>query len=297
MKSIHELIPDIYEYVGGEHGLEDRIASDLAANVSSALQRSFGKHERRGLRLSGLGPKCPCALWYEVHHPELAEPLPPYARIKYAYGHVIEHMIIGLAKATGHDVKGEQDEINLDGILGHRDCIIDGAVVDVKSAATRSFLKFRDKTIATDDSFGYLDQVDGYVLGCRDDPLVLIKDRGYLLAMDKQLGHLALYEHEVRHDHIQRRIRECKEICNRDTPPPCDCGTEADGESGNIKLDLRASYNSHKFSCASQSGRNIRIFLYSDGPRFLTKVVRRPKRRDGSFITEVDKHGKIIYNN
>jgi len=286
VKSIHNLVDDIYNYVGGEHGLEDHIASNLSANVSSALQRSFGKHEHRGLRLSGLGPKCPCALWYEVHHPELAEPLPPYARIKYAYGHVIEHMIIGLAKAAGHDVTGEQDEISVDGILGHRDCVIDGAVVDVKSAASRSFLKFRDKTIASDDPFGYLDQVDGYVLGSRDDPLVLIKDRGYLLAVDKQLGHLALYEHKLR-DSITDRIKSYKEIVLRPDPPQCSCGTIADGKSGNIKLDTRASYSSFKYCC----NPDLRTFLYSTGPVYLTKVVRRPD------VTEVDKTGKIVYNN
>jgi hypothetical protein len=90
-----------------------------------------------------------------VHHPELGEELPPQARIKYAYGHIIEHLIIELARAAGHEVVGEQDEITVDGILGHRDCVIDGCIVDVKSAASRSFLKFRDKTIAQDDPFGY----------------------------------------------------------------------------------------------------------------------------------------------
>lgn len=263
----------------------------MAANVSRALQRSFGSHEHRGLRLSGLGPKCPCHLWYEVNHPELAEPLPPYARIKYAYGHIIEHLIIALAKAAGHEVTGEQDEIVVDGILGHRDCIIDGAIVDVKSAASRSFLKFRDKTIKQDDPFGYLDQLDGYLVGSMDDPLVRIKDRAYLLAVDKQLGHLALYEHIVRHENIKERIKTAKEITSQSQPPICTCGIIKDGESGNFRLDLKASYSPHKYNCQPQ----IRTFLYSDGPRYLTKVAKRPMNSKGP-ITEVDKHGKVVYN-
>src|SRR5579872_7121569 len=189
-------------------------------------------------------------------------------------------------EGRGHDVTGEQDEISVDGILGHRDCVIDGAVVDVKSAASRSFLKFRDKTIASDDPFGYLDQVDGYVLGSRDDPLVLIKDRGYLLAVDKTLGHLALYEHKLR-DSITDRIKSYKEIVLRPDPPQCSCGTIADGKSGNIKLDTRASYSSFKYCC----NPDLRTFHYSTGPVYLTKVVRRPD------VTEVDKTGKIVYNN
>lgn len=286
MKSIHTLIPDIYSLVGGTDGITDLLASDMGANVAGAVQRSLGKHEHRGLRLSGLGPKCPRALWYEVNHPEMAEPLPPYAKIKYTYGHIIEHMILALAKAAGHDVRGEQDEIRVDGILGHRDCVIDGAVVDVKSAASRSFLKFRDKTLAQDDPFGYLDQISSYVLGSVDDPFVLIKDRGFILAVDKTLGHLALYEHTVRPDDIRSRIRKYKEIVALPQPPSCTCGVVADGKSGNLKLDTRASYNSFKHSCFPE----LRTFLYATGPVYLSKVVRKPD------VTEVDKTGKVVYH-
>ena len=158
MKSIYTLIPDIYDLVGGQNGLSDSITSDLAVNIGNAVQTSLGPQQRRGLRLSGLGAKCPRALWHSIHTPELAEPLPPYARIKYTYGHIIEHLVIGLAKACGHEVTGEQDELSVDGVVGHRDCVIDGAVVDIKSSSSRGFQKFKDKTIAQADDFGYLDQ-------------------------------------------------------------------------------------------------------------------------------------------
>lgn len=221
----------------------------------------------------------------------MEEQLPPNARIKYCYGHIIEHFIISLAKAAGHTVEGEQDEIILDGIRGHRDCIIDGCIVDVKSAATRSFLKFKNKTIQEDDPFGYLVQLDGYVVGSADDERVTVKDRGYLLAVDKQLGHLALYEHKVRPELIRERIRNYTEIVQLSEPPRCECKSIPDGEAGNLKLDTRASYNSYKYCCHP----NLRTFLYSDGPRYLTKVVKRPMYR-GVPITEVDKDGKIIYH-
>lgn len=289
MKSIHTLVPDIYNMVGGPNGLSESIASDMASSITSALQGAFGKQQRRGLRLSGLGNKCPCALWYEVNHPELAEPLPPYAKIKYAYGHIVEHMLIGLAKAAGHTVEGEQHEIVCDGIVGHRDAVVDGCVVDFKSAATRSFLKFKTGTIAQDDPFGYLDQIDGYVCGSSDDPLVVVKDKGYLVAIDKQLGHLALYEHTARPRSIRDRISKYKEIVSRAVAPACQCGTETDGESGNIKLDTRASYNSYKYCCHPK----LRTFLYSDGPRYLVTVAKRPVYR-GQPITEVDKHGNLV---
>ena len=124
------------------------------------------------LRLSQMGPRCPKALWYSIHHPELAEKLPTWAKFKYAYGHILEAFAIILAKEAGHDVTGEQDAIEVDGVIGHRDCVIDGCIVDVKSASSRSFQKFKTKTLAQDDPFGYLDQLDAYMAGSLEDPLV-----------------------------------------------------------------------------------------------------------------------------
>jgi hypothetical protein len=231
-----------------------------------------------------MGPKCPKALWYSYHKPELAEALPPWAEFKYLYGHIIEDLVIQLAKATGHTVEGEQDELCVDDVIGHRDCVIDGCIVDVKSSSTRSFEKFKDGSLVTSDSFGYLDQLDGYLVGSLNDPLVTVKDRGYILAIDKQLGHMVLYEHFLREDAIRERIKYYKQIVGRSSPPPCECGTERDGQSGNIKLTMQASYNPYKYSCFP----DLRTFLYAKGPVYLTKVVRKPD------VPEIDRYGKLI---
>lgn len=292
LTNIHSVIPDIYNLIGGKDGITN-LPPDVGRNIQEAVATSLGPREARGLRLSGMGDKCPCALWHSVHNPEMEEQLPPYARIKYCYGHIIEHFVIGLVKAAGHKVEGEQDEILLDDVRGHRDCIIDGCVVDVKSAATPSFLKFKDKSIAENDTFGYLAQLDGYVLGSLDDPRVTVKDRGYLLAVDKQLGHMCLYEHRIRPGFIRERIRHYKQIVSLSEPPRCECGVVADGQAGNLMLDTRASYNTYKYCCHP----NLRTFLYESGPRYLTKVVKRPMRRDQKTpIPEVDRHGKTVYH-
>lgn len=251
------------------------------------MQDHFGNQERMPtLRLSQMGPRCPRALWHSIHTPELAEPLPASAKIKYAYGHILEALAIALAKAAGHEVTGEQDELIVDGIKGHRDCVIDGCVVDVKSSSTRGFQKFKDGSISQDDSFGYLDQLDGYLVGSAHDPLVTVKDKGYLLVIDKTLGHMCLHEHELREVSIRNRIRESKEIVAKNEPPTCRCGTVADGKSGNIRLDTRASYSAQKWSCHP----NLRCFLYASGPVYLTKVVRKPD------VVEIDRFGKVVYN-
>jgi hypothetical protein len=136
------------------------------------------------------------------------------------------------------------------------------------------------------DPFGYLEQLDAYLLGSVGDDLVTVKDRAYLLAIDKQLGHMCLYEHQLRAQHIRSRISAYKDIVSLDTPPVCECGTVPDGKSGNIRLDTKASYNIYKHTCFP----NLRTFLYASGPVYLTKVVRKPD------VPEVDKFGQLVYN-
>jgi len=288
LKSIHTLIKDIHHVVGSTEGWFDKhLAEVFSRDLGSRLISNLAPQNKvPTLRLSQMGPRCPRSLWASIHAPSMAEPLPASARIKYTYGHLIEALVIAMAKAAGHEVVGEQDELIVDGVKGHRDCIIDGCLVDVKSAASFSYQKFKDGTIRDSDTFGYLDQLDGYLVGSLGDDLVRVKDKAYLLAVDKQLGHMCLYEHRLRQGSIEDRIRRYKGIVSLASPPPCECGTVPDGKSGNIKLDTKASYNIYKHFCFPQ----LRTFLYASGPVYLTKVVRTPD------VPEVDKNGVLRYN-
>lgn len=285
---------DIYGVVGNDRWFTADIAEGFSREVGLRLLESFGpRNQVPTLRLSQMGARCPCALWHSIHTPMAAERLPPWARIKFGYGHILEALVIEMARAAGHEVTGEQDEIILDGIKGHRDCVIDGAIVDVKSCSSRQFEKYKTKSIHQDDSFGYLDQLDGYVVGSAMDPRVSVKDRGYILAIDKTLGHICCYEHIAREESIRQRIRYFRDIVSLDRPPKCTCETEADGESGNVRLGVTASYNAFKYQCFPQ----LRTFLYAAGPRYLTKVVKRPMKVDKKTpIPEIDRDGNFVYN-
>jgi hypothetical protein len=286
---IKTLIPDIQKLVTKKDGwFTPELSHEFAHEIASRLQTQLGQPKQGGrLRLSQMGPRCPCALWYSYHHPELAEALPPWAEVKYSFGHIIEGLAISFAKAAGHSVTGEQDELRLDDIVGHRDAVIDGAVVDVKSTSSPGFIKFKTGSIRFHDDFGYLDQLDGYVVASLHDPLVTVKDRGYLLAIDKTLGHMCLYEHIVRETHIRERIQNYKSIVALDRPPQCTCETTSHGASGNTKLGLTASYNAYKYCCWP----HLRTFIYAkEGPVYLTRVVRKPD------VIEVDRYGNVVYN-
>ncbi len=288
-KSIHTLVPDIYKLLGRTDGwFSPELAKEFGLELGITLRASLSDARTPYLRLSQMGPKCPRALWHSIHHPELDEVLPPQVKFKYQYGHIIEALVIALAKSAGHEVTGEQDELTVDGIRGHRDCVIDGCLVDVKSVTSRGFEKYENKTLSQDDPFGYLDQLDGYLVGSANDDLVRVKDKAYIFAVDKNLGHMCLYEHNLRQGFIEERIRRYKGIVSLSTAPACECGTRPYGKSGNIELDIKASYSAQKHTCFP----HLRTFIYSSGPVYLSKVVRRPENR----IVEVDKHGRIVYN-
>jgi hypothetical protein len=286
LSSIHTLIPDILELLKTKGWMTETLAKELGDGVSQRIKKQFESEAPPSLRLSGMGSRCPKALWHSIHTPGEKEALPPWAHNKFSLGHFQEAYGIILCKAAGHRVEGEQHGCELDGVKGHIDAIVDGCVLDLKSCSGRQFNKYKTGTVGVEgnDSFGFLFQLDGYVTACRDDPLVNVKDRGYILAMHKELGHVTLYEHRTRPVSIRERIAEYTSVVARKHPPECLCETIQSGASGNVALGTRASYEPYKWCC----NPNIRCFLYSDGPQYLTKVVRKPD------VPEVDRFGKII---
>jgi hypothetical protein len=266
--SIYTLLPDVQKLLTTKGWWSDEISSYFTNSISRKLRDAYSENERKsGLRLSRMGDSCPRQVWYSCHHPEYAEPLPSSAILKYTYGHIIEALALTLARAAGHQVEGEQDEITLDGVPGHRDCVIDGNIVDIKSSSTRSMAKFKDsRSFEEDDAFGYLDQIDGYVVGSSSDVVVLNKKSGFIWAIDKTLGNMVLYEHEARPSRIKERISLYRSYVGSSTPPPCNCGTRPYGGSGARALDIRASYSSYRHACFP----NLRTVIEKGRPIYLT---------------------------
>jgi hypothetical protein len=282
--SIYTLVPDIQDLLKRKGWFSAELQHKFSDDIAERAARQFNKVQTTGtLRLSSMGDRCPRALWHSIHTPGEAEPLPAWAEFKFAFGDVIEALAIQLARAAGHHVVGEQDELELDGVKGHRDCVIDGCLVDVKSCSGRQFVKYKQKTIEQSDGFGFLSQLDGYTVASASDPLVTVKDKGYILAIHKELGHICLYEHKIRKEDICRRVAAYKAICAESTPPSCRCGTTSHS-FGNTRLDVRASYEPYKWCCFPE----LRCFLYSDGPVYLTTVKRIPD------VPEINRAGEII---
>ena len=155
-KNIDTLIPDIYNML--EQGVDtdnaemDKFLDDFASQVREAASIILQEGKREGktnLRLSQIG-KPDRQIWYGVKGVE-GQPLSGQTRIKFLMGHLLEAVLIMLTKAAGHSVEAEQEEVTVEGVLGHQDCIIDGVLTDIKSASSFAFKKFRDNKLAEDD--------------------------------------------------------------------------------------------------------------------------------------------------
>ncbi len=162
-----------------------------------------------------------------------------------------------------------------DGVNGSIDADIDGVLVDVKSASSFSFEKFKSGGYLFDDPFGYVSQLAGYANALK-------RDRAGFLVADKVHGDICFVEFDkmyIEGNPPGPRIKHLREIISSKSPPPR-CYTDIpEGKSGNRKLGIGCSYCSFKDDCWSDanSGKGLRKFFYSRGPVWLSNVSREPK--------------------
>lgn len=272
-KKIDTLVEDIYALFDpdSDHKPSEENLEYLFNGIRQVFERRLAKQDERSaaLRFSALG-KPDRQIWYSAHPDGKEENLSPKTYFKFLYGDLLEVIALFLAKEAGHTVEDEQKEVNVDGVLGHIDCKIDGVLVDVKSANQHAFKKFENGDIYEDI---FLSQYIGQLCGYSN-----VETPGQapaFFAIDKTVGGLCVTHvptHVADEFKPAPRIEHLKEVIASDEPPPRCYEDEPDGKSGNRKLGTGCSYCGHKFRCWS----DLRVFLYSNGPRYLTKVVKTP---------------------
>jgi hypothetical protein len=230
---------------------------------------------RDALRFSSMGKK-DRQLWYQQNLPHEGEHMSPKVLFKFLYGDMIEQLLLFFAKEAGHTVEREQEEIEVEGVKGHIDAIIDGVVVDVKSASPYSFKKFADGGLYENDPFGYITQISGY-----SETLTPGAGAAFLVA-DKVHGDIALMRvpaQITQQFKPAERIAHLKEVLASDEVPERCYTPVADGKSGNLKLGVNCSYCPFKYKCweDANNGHGLRKFLYYNGPVFLTHVANEPR--------------------
>lgn len=277
-KTIDTLVEDIYNKIGvladGEHiDLDEDTIEQFGESMKEILY-NWSHPEPRGkstLRMSNIGKK-ERQLWFDMKTEGTPERMPPSLFIKFLYGHLLEEIVLFLIKLSGHTVTNEQKEVTVSGIKGHMDCVIDGEVVDIKTASGFAFKKFKDGTLAENDIFGYMAQLAGYEAAEGTS-------NGGFLALNKESGELALYKPDnFDKPNIKKKIKDVKAAVKLDKPPNLCYNPIPDGKSGNMQLPRECVYCRHKFECHKDSneGKGLRVFKYSNGLRYLTQVPKVP---------------------
>ena len=271
------------KYLGGEEAfpkdldITDRLRFQDEYG-SLLLERFCTERENKGsLRMSNLGRPCERQLWYEVNSKDSAETIDAETRWKFFYGDLIEMGILHLVELSGHSVTDQQKEVEILGVKGHIDCIIDGMLVDVKSTTPRGFDKFFDGGLEYDDPFGYLSQLSSYLYSLQNYEGLKVKDKAGFLVVDKTTGKFDLATFKFDLSKKEEEVRgKIEKVASKEVPPR-DFPSEPAGAKGNRKLGLNCSYCSFKHTCWP----GLRTFAYKAGKgvryEYLTEVKSLPK--------------------
>jgi hypothetical protein len=282
LSSINDLVPDIYKRLKTPGPVNKDALAGFAQTVADVVARRL--EEQRGeayLRMSNLG-QGDRKLWYSLKTDQEGEDFEAHTLLKFLIGDLWEAIILYLAEEAGHKVTHKQGTVEVDGVKGSNDAIIDDVVVDVKSCSPHAFRKFKNGNLAEDDPFGYMEQLAGYVEGNGGT------QDGAFLACDKTLGHITLLtvpNEELKALDIRGRIEHIKKVLEGDKIPDRCYNPVPEGVSGNEVLDINCSYCPFKFECWKDTNRGIglRTFLYSKGPVHFTTVAKEPKVMEITF--------------
>jgi hypothetical protein len=263
MKTLDTLIQDIYSSLEGLSSgealniSEEELDLTLSRMKESILAWSQPRDPEMGfrLRMSNIGRPLR-QLWYESKTTSQPHVVSGSTQIKFLYGHVLEEIVLMLVRMAGHKVTSEQKEVNVNGILGHMDCKIDGQVVDVKTASKFSFNKFKDYETAEETN------------------------EGGFLVINKESGELCLFRpDDLEKPNVKEKIEKVKAAIAVDNPPDRCYAPIPEGKKGNMKLPSGCAYCPYKFECYSDAndGEGLRAFKYSNGPAYFTKVAVEPR--------------------
>jgi hypothetical protein len=286
-KTIDTLIEDIGNlFHDPDHKVDPQNLELFGKNCMAALQESIEEATTARpatLRMSKVGTP-DRKLWYEMNNNNttpVAPEIDPALLTKFLYGHILEELVLFLCREAGHKVEGEQDECDIGGIKGHRDCKIDNVVVDVKSASKFAFEKFRTGKLFKDDPFGYIPQISGYVQADEE-----AEDYGAFLTINKESGELTLLKVEpIDMVDAEALVEHKKKVAVQDNVPVVKCYEprpqykDPKKDNGNKLLHWNCSYCKFKDNCWADAngGDGIRRFKYANKVEEFVEVKKVPK--------------------
>jgi len=156
-KTIDTLVQDIYQAISPltenkQIKVNDEDIDKFGKAMASALKHWATPQPRdtSTLRMSNIG-KPSRQLWYDLNAEQAPQQLASSTLIKFLYGHLLEELVLFFVKIAGHEVTSEQKTVEVEGIKGHMDCVIDGEVVDIKTTSGFAFQTFKAGTLTKED--------------------------------------------------------------------------------------------------------------------------------------------------
>lgn len=279
---IKDLEKDIRELLASSKTLPNEVLSKFGINVALKLDKQLRKHRVREpnvIRASEIGmlDTCERKFWYNYHQPTLGAPIDGTTVMKFLYGDIIEETVITLAKAAGHKVEREQEQVKFAlghyTVKGHIDAVIDGVLVDVKSTTPYGMRDF--EAGKGGDKFGYRAQLNVYSVGTG------VAEKGWV-AVDKQAGAIRYFIEDKPYDPYQLFDRAQEVLALPEPRAKLSRRPVMSEPSGNLALDIECSYCPYKKECwkDANKGKGVRTFAYSNGPKYLVHVVTEPKVRE-----------------
>lgn len=292
MKTIDTIVKDIYSVVEGKGGWTEAYTKFLADSISFVVEDRLSKEPepRTELSPSSLGTLCKRQLWYKFNLPQENT----YSAIMlgtFLYGDILECFVIALAQAAGHQVECIQDKVEIYGMKGSLDCIIDGWLIDVKSASAVGIIKFKNHELESNDPYGYLSQISSYLKGKQKDKRLVQKNAAGFLVINKERFELVLdcYALTPWLERKEYEVQEARDIISKEEPPDIPLFTfyrkDADGnqepylsideemDNGNRRLGKTCVYCQYKLRC----WQNLRAFRYSNRTEYFTHVEKKPR--------------------
>ena len=282
--SLDTLVDDIYTYMGGggnfpklDEDATEQLTRLMAPIVVERLKerrneiQNYNNDGKFKLRMSNYGQPHR-KLWYEANIGTDLGATDPRAFLNFLIGDMWEAILLFIAKQTGHDVSMEQGTVDLDGMVGHMDAVIDGHLVDVKSASKYSFQrKFTSGAIFEgDDPFAYIPQIKAYGAATG-------MDKQAWLVGNKETGELAIVKvpDTIEFD-AKKALAEARAVIEMPEPPEEKCFEPIPhGKAGNMQLNGNCKFCAFKEICWKDDG--LRAFKYSTGPVYMTEVVSEPR--------------------
>jgi len=258
----------------GNVTISQQTATKIGEDVRDAVIRQFDNNQRRTfrLRMSNIG-KPYCQLWFEKNKPDEALPRPNTFAIAMLIGDIVEAVLKGLMTEAGIEY-GDSDNVVLDietgKISGSYDMVLDGAVVDIKSASDWSYKnKFESyESLKNSDAFGYVGQLAGYAKAAGLLPggwLVLNKSTGdfkYVpaeLDIDIELTKLKETHDKLEKNEFERCFEPIAETFNRK-------------ETGNTILPKECSFCDFRKSCWPNLIERPSVMSKAKEPRLVSYI-------------------------